>query len=277
MLVTRSKKQSGSLAQRLALEGASVIEVPVISIGPPTSWEMTDRAIKEIEEFQWIVFASSNAVRNFLARCEEAGRAPARSTQFAAIGPSTAAALEQCGYKVSFMPTAYIAEAFVEQFLQHFDVNAVSILWPRGDRGRTVLADALVCAGATVRTVQCYKTELTEDIEGAASRLAQLLVEGSVDAITFANGQSARNFAELAQHGLLSRALEPRASTTVSLPVSDICQLDTMIPYLEAIKIVAIGPETARSAVESLGKVDVVASEHTIDGLIKAMIMTFST
>ena len=95
--------------------------------------------------------------------------------------------------------------------------------------------------GAAVDEVTAYRTVLVvEDVAPLAERLAA----GDVDVATFASSSTVRN---------LCQALGPRAA------------------LLDRVKTVCIGPVTASAARELGLRVDAVADEHTVEGLVAAV------
>jgi uroporphyrinogen III methyltransferase / synthase len=89
IVVTRSKKQAAGLSSKFRELGAEVYEFPVISITPPDSWAPLDEAIEKIKRYDWVLFASANAVDAFVARADEVGigKEGLDYTKFAVIGP----------------------------------------------------------------------------------------------------------------------------------------------------------------------------------------------
>src|SRR3989442_14760853 len=91
ILVTRSRHQAGQLSSKLNQLGGEPIEIPVIEIGPPDSWEPLDTALDQITEYDWILFASVNSVVALIDRFESFGRTVDELVRIkiAAIGPAT--------------------------------------------------------------------------------------------------------------------------------------------------------------------------------------------
>src|SRR5262249_31554803 len=52
ILVTRPKHQADQLTSRLKNLGGEVVELPMIAIAPPESWEPLDNALKQLERYQ---------------------------------------------------------------------------------------------------------------------------------------------------------------------------------------------------------------------------------
>ncbi|NET47631.1 MAG: uroporphyrinogen-III synthase, partial [Merismopedia sp. SIO2A8] len=68
VLVTRATGQSGEFSDRLQSQGATVIEMPALEIGPPSSWDAFDEAIAQLETFDWLILTSANGVNAFFDR-----------------------------------------------------------------------------------------------------------------------------------------------------------------------------------------------------------------
>jgi uroporphyrinogen III methyltransferase/synthase len=74
--VPRGGGGEDALAARLVALGATVIEAPSIAVAPPESWDELDAALREVETFAWIAFASGNAVDCTVARAAALGVPP---------------------------------------------------------------------------------------------------------------------------------------------------------------------------------------------------------
>ena len=253
ILVTRAPGQAGLLAAALARRGAEPLEVPVLHFGEPSSWEPLDRCLEQIGSYDWAVFVSTNAVTAVLDRAEATGidlRGASANLKIAAIGRSTAKELEKRGLPVHFTPSRFVAEAFVAEF-EAGRVDGLKILWPRTNTGRTLIADQLGRAGATVDMVEAYTTALPPDPDSRARELEQLLAGGAISIVTLASSQTVKNFAALLCHG------KPPGFHPAKL--------------LTETKIAVIGPITAEAARKTLGRVDIEADEYTVDGLVEAI------
>lgn len=244
VLVTRSREQAGALSALLSEQGAESVEIPVIQIVPPDSYEDLDRAIARLGAYDWVVFTSTNGVKIFLERLFTLGydvRALGEA-RLAAIGPATAQELRRCCLRVDVVPDKYVAESVAEA-LTTAGVNGKRILLPRAELARDVLTEELEKAGATVDSVVSYRTvPAHRDL----SNLRYQLKEGEIDVATFASSSTVRFMVE----GLGKEAPKLLASTRVA----------------------CIGPITADTARELGIRVDIVAVEHTIPGLVQALV-----
>jgi uroporphyrinogen-III synthase len=123
IVITRAREQSAALAEALERYGAEVLFLPTVAFVPAKDTQPLDAAIKELDQFDWILFTSQNAVRFFSQRRRELGLPPsgsgaAKGVRVAAIGPATAQAAEKemwHGRHVNYSaelgpPTAHDAE-----------------------------------------------------------------------------------------------------------------------------------------------------------------------
>jgi uroporphyrinogen III methyltransferase / synthase len=251
IVVTRARKQSHDLVKRLQELGATVIECPAISIAPLDDYSRLDHAIAALEQYDWIIFTSVNGVEAFAERLHLMGKdmRALLSSRVGAIGPATAVALEGCGRKPDFMPNTYIAEAIVEQI---GDVRGCRVLLPRADIAREALANGLREKGARVDVVTAYRTVHGE----AAGALITYLHSGAVDAVTFTSSSTVRYTID----GLTSSGLTEGEA----------------VELLNRAAVVCIGPITAATARGYGLRVDTVAENYTLGGLVDALIGLFA-
>ena len=120
IVVTRSREQAGPLSARLAELGADVLEIPVIRIGAPDNKQHIVDALLSLHEYDWLVFTSANGVTAFFEYffkrfhdLRDIG-----GVRLAAVGPGTAAKLQELHLQVDLMPAeataAKVAAAFKE-------------------------------------------------------------------------------------------------------------------------------------------------------------------
>ena len=242
ILVTRAQAQAHDLETRLQALGAVPLAFPTIHITPPRDgYAGLDAALRELATFDWVVFTSVNGVDHVWQRLAALGlddHVFAR-LQLAAIGPATAAELAARGLQSVVVPKRFVAEALLEVIP---NPAGKRFLLPRAALARDTLRTGLQHAGAQVVEVPAYDTVLPEPSSETLAELA-----AGVDVLTFTASSTVRNFvAQLGQ--ARARSLADRAQVAV------------------------IGPITAETA-RSLGlRVDVVASEYTIGGLVAALV-----
>ncbi|HXD58675.1 MAG TPA: uroporphyrinogen-III synthase, partial [Thermoleophilaceae bacterium] len=210
---------------------------PAIRIEPRAVSDKLRKAAESIGDYELVCLTSPNGAALLMDALAELGR-DARAlggVTVAAIGPATAAELQQRGIHADVIPERSIAEALVEA-LDGMDLNGKQVLIARAAEARDVLPDALKEKGAVVDVVALYDTvaePLTDDQRDAASR---------ADYLTFTSSSTVRNFIETAGG------------------VSD------------GARVVSIGPVTSATAKELGLAVHVEAKQHDIDGLVQALV-----
>jgi uroporphyrinogen-III synthase/uroporphyrinogen III methyltransferase/synthase len=198
VLVTRAAHQAGKLSEGLRAMGAEPVEVPVLEIRPPASFEPFDAAIHQLSSYDWLILTSANAVHALAERSAFLGFSlPALAPpQVAAIGEATASEARKAGLQVAFVPQAYIAESLVDGLLKLLQTQPLrqSILLVRAAVARDVIPDALHTAGAVVEVVDAYRNALPE----AAPEQLRRAVANGLDVATFTSSSSATHLAEAA-------------------------------------------------------------------------------
>ena len=81
VVVTRAANQQGEARTLLEAEGARVLDLPALVIGPPDDWGPLDDALDELEDFHWLVFSSTNGVQAVEQRLQRLGSCLARRPQ----------------------------------------------------------------------------------------------------------------------------------------------------------------------------------------------------
>ena len=242
VVITRPEGQSEALSQRLRALGAMPVPFPVIAIVPPEAGGALDRALKNLSDYDWTIFTSVNGVVHFWQRLSATSGVPADSLtgipgfkgRIAAIGPATAAALEQRGVRVDLLPAEYRAEAILAAI---GDVAGQYVLLPRADIARADLADGLRQRGAFVIEAAAYRTVPATPPADAFREL-----ERWDDIVTYNSASTVQHFVALTRGRAYGDPL-----------------------------IVCIGPVTAEVARQQGLRVDAVAEDYTVDGLVEAL------
>lgn len=245
VLVTRAKSQAGSLTEALQREGAAVIEYPAIDILPPRSWNGLDKALKEVAQFDWIVFTSANSVRSVFGRLKIQGQ-DARifsGLKIAAIGDATRDALFQNGIHPDLIPRRFTTEALLKEFGRMKNMSGRRFLLPRTDIAPDTLQKGLERLGARVTQVVAYRTVPAHSRKGKEA-IKKRLSNGEIDFTTFTSSSTVQNFFEgfsKSDRGLFQS------------------------------KWISIGPVTSKT-LRDYGQVPYKeASEHTVRGLVEVL------
>ncbi|NER00158.1 MAG: uroporphyrinogen-III synthase [Cyanothece sp. SIO2G6] len=269
ILVTRAAGQSGTFGDRLRSHGATVVEMPALEIGPPSSWAALDEAIATLHTFDWLILTSANGVNATFDRLQHNGYPPNKleSIKIAVVGKKTAQSLRKRGYEPDFIPPDFVADSLVSHFPDQDQLAQMRLLFPRVETGgRDVLVKEFTTQGATVIEVPAYQSQCPATIDAHALAALQT---NAINAITFASSKTVRCF-----HHLLTEAGIPGSSTQHPDEESD-ADLDPWHSLLASVCIASIGPQTSLTCRELLGRVDIEATEYTLEGLTNALIQRF--
>lgn len=248
IVVTRAREQQGDFAELLQGYGAEVVECPTIAFLPPEDWEALDQALDRIDSYDWAIFTSANGVRFFLGRLQARGKdvRVLDGIKVAAIGPATAATLQEAGLTAHLVPAEYRAEAVLEALGN--DLGGMRFIIPRAAEAREVLPVGLRERGAEVEVVPVYRTVPVAD---ESETVLALLQAGRIDAVTFTSSSTVVSFVE-------------------AFPGEDLPAL------FKGVTIACIGPVTAETAGRYGLRADVIPSTFTIPGLAEALVAHIS-
>ena len=81
VLVTRAVHQAGKLSDGLRAVGAIPVEVPVLEIAPPDSFDPLDKALRQLDQYDLVIFTSANTVGPWRSgvRRSESSHSPKRT------------------------------------------------------------------------------------------------------------------------------------------------------------------------------------------------------
>ena len=210
VVVTRDEPADGPLSRELRALGMPVLGWPVLSIGPAGDASALEQALRRLNQFEWLVFASQHAVAEVVRRVP----VPPAYLNIAAGGTRTAQALTEAGWPVSMVPPEQTAEGLVAALRARL-TPGVKVLFPAGSRSLPTLNEGLSQAGAEVTQVQSYTTHpSTLDVPSCQDWVRRR----AIGAVTFTSPSAVEE---------LDRALGPSAfeelldgATAISLGVT---------------------------------------------------------
>ena len=202
IVVTRTRRQASALSKRLAQLGADVLEIPTIRIVPrELDADQRGKLSAFSHHFDWVVFASPNAVELFFAEYfqQKPDLRDLGPVKIAAVGPATRQKLEELRLRVDLMPEIYTTENLADIFSLR-DISKQRFCLPHGSLADPLLTNRLRASGAAVEEWTLYDT--TPETEDPAGARARYLREGA-HWITFTSSSTVENW-----HAL---KLEPKA------------------------------------------------------------------
>jgi uroporphyrinogen III methyltransferase / synthase len=244
ILITRPEEQEEDFIEALKAQGAEPISFPTIRIIPPRDWVKVDKAIENLSTYDVLIFTSVNGVKFFFQRLKEKGKniGSLKKLKMVAIGPKTAAAIEQFQLRVDIVPKKFQAESIIEA-LEKKGITGKRFLLPRAEKARNVLPKEITKRGGHIDVVIVYRTSKGE---GNIQEVKELFQKKIIHVITFTSSSTVKNFVELLAEKNISKMIKGAV-------------------------VASIGPITADTAA-SLGiRTDIMPKNYTIPGLVKAI------
>ena len=228
VLVTRERP--GELARLLTERGADVVHLPLITtVDPPDGGVGLAAAVTGLVAGDWLLVTSA-------AGAERAASYAAPGVRLGAVGTVTAERLSEiAGRPVDVVPERQLAAELAEAVIAAAGTPPARIVVAQADRAAGTLAAHLRAAGHTVTAVTAYRTiQLTPTVE----QIDDLV--GAIDVLALASGSAAYSW------------VAAIGSNTAATPH----------------RVVAIGPSTAEVCRRLGLRLDGVADEHTMSGLV---------
>ena len=201
--ITRPIDQAKKLSALISQFGGTPISFPLIEITALNDYSQFESVISQVNQYDWAIFISSNAVQNGMPRLIKQGIPP--QIQFAAIGPVTATELQSFGIHNVLTPASHLQTG--DETKVRFDSESLlalpemqamqgkKVMLFRGIGGRDVLAETLKARGATVTFAECYqRINPQTDCE----ILARLWAEKKLHGMVITSSEAMRNLLDLA-------------------------------------------------------------------------------
>jgi len=193
IVVTRPAGQAAHLASALVALGAKPVLFPVLSIlDIEDSAPLIDVAIR-LDQFDWAVFVSPNAVDKALSVVLARRQWPA-SLRVATVGISSERVLAGFGVTDVVAPRERFDSEALLELPELQDMAGRRVIVFRGDGGRDLLGDTLKARGAEVEYVACYRRGRPET---DPAPLLKLWTDGHLDAVTVTSSEGLRNLFEM--------------------------------------------------------------------------------
>jgi uroporphyrinogen-III synthase len=193
VLVTRPEQQATPLCRLLESHGANTLRLPALEIKATGNRRDIAARLGDISTFDVIIFTSSNAVRFGAPLLEQQ-----RGLTLAAIGPATARALNQAGYRVAVQPQeSYDSESLLlHPKLEHLGGRRILII--KGSNGRPLLEEELRLRGALVTAADVYRRVPANPGRAVLASVLERFAAGAVQVITATSLEIAGNLLEMA-------------------------------------------------------------------------------
>lgn len=206
-VIPRTSGGSTPFSTTLEEEGATTVEFPMVTIGPPPDEEALDAAVGRIEEFHWVVFCHVSSTRTFLERLIQLRgdvEALKRASRLAAVGDQRRAAVEAYGLTVQVTPGRASPKELVKALEEEAgDLRGAAVLIVSSEPAGPVL-EGLKGLGARVTHVQGAQRTINMDDH---EKVAGMMEEGRVEAVVFLSPGGVAQFQKaMERYGALEAA-----------------------------------------------------------------------
>jgi uroporphyrinogen III methyltransferase/synthase len=243
VVVTRDAAGNAEMARKIVLRAGWPVEFTTMALQPLTNRNEFLQVLTELTSYDWVIFTSPNGVTIFFDALGALGK-DARvfaSLRLATLGTKTAECLAEYGLKADFVPTTFTGRDLGLQLLSYANLHDKKVLLLRSELASDELVDVLQQGGAQVRDVSTY-TAVPQ--RGDAAALEEQIQQGRIHWLTFASPSAVRGFFE-----------QVRPETVNS----------------GTAKVASIGPVTSKELTQFGVRIDLEATEHTVDGMLDAI------
>lgn len=236
--VTATDALLRKLETGLRKEGMEAVPVCTMEIKRTEQIKKLRQELQNIEEYQWILFTSQNAVSIFfdVMKDSEIDIRRLGKMKFAVLGSGTAAKLKEYGILADFLPSCYQVSVMIHEFIKVVKKQE-KVLIPRAVQGSAELGKVLKENGIAFYNLAIY------DVEGKLACHSAALEE--IDYLVFVSASGVQAFFE------------------------EINKAGIVLP--EKIKIACIGMVTCQRLKQLYGQADIVASVNDVNGLVEAI------
>lgn len=156
IVITRPSHQTSEIKSLVNEHQGHPIEFPLLEIQSKSQNETFQHTVLKLEDYDWAIFISSNAVQFGMPAVKNAFHMLPESIKFAAIGPSTQKALKLFDVQDVLIPEENFDSEGLLATSEMNDIQNKKIVIFRGEGGRETLAETLRARGAEVTYAECY-------------------------------------------------------------------------------------------------------------------------
>ena len=235
VLVPRGGKWGDAVSATLRGYGAIPVIAPLINFASSSDPEALADSLRRLESgsFDWLVITSATTVDVLVS----SGTSIPTTTKVAAVGETTAAALQLAGYPVDFVPERDNSARGLVKEWPEADVTG-SVLIPHSDLAEPTIVAGLAERGFQVEYVAAYRTVGVTVADSVATDVAS----GRIGALLVTSGSVARQVAA------------------------------QLAPLPESTVVACIGPRTAFDARDAGLAVHIIAEQRSAAALVDALV-----
>ncbi len=198
IMVTREKEASSEFSELLASCGAKTVEFPTIEIKPIRDTKEQQLSVKNLEDYDFLVFTSVNGVSNYFDVLASHGKdsRDLKGKKITAIGEKTSEEILKYNLTPDYMPAVYTAEGIIS-LAEELNLDGKKILIPRALVAREILPDTLRAMGAMVEVLCVYETLTPDYSKQELDTIKEKISDAKIDLVTFTSSSTVTNFFSL--------------------------------------------------------------------------------
>ncbi len=190
ILVTRPAHQAEPLMRALQQAGYHAHLLPALEIIPLVDQTALQQLIARLEQYDYIIFTSANAVNHSASVLYQSGSVFPEHIKIIAIGNGTQRSLQQQRIRVDIMPAQANSEGLLDLAeMQQVKNKKIAII--KGEGGRELLANGLTARGATISEIAVYQRRQPNT---DAAAITQTCLNWQIDVVIITSTDSLRNF-----------------------------------------------------------------------------------
>ena len=217
--IVRPAHQIAEVEEMVIALGGQPVALPLLRLQELNGDQITqiEGKLQRLQEFDWVIFSSTNAVRAFHDQLWNAGFDLRKlgHCKIAAVGAATRTALEAIGLRVDIVPERFSAEHLMDALAP--EIGGSSVLWVRGVHARPTISDRLRELDVTFEELVVYNVDSASSVDPAewvgidARRLTEL------DWVTVGSPRAAEAFAAFCRSSGVVAEQAPRIAAISEL------------------------------------------------------------
>lgn len=128
--ITRSAEELGKLLDESTARGFEIVPLPLINY-KPIEYHLPKEM--NIQTGDWLIFTSRRGVEYFIGENSKNAAFREKNSKIAAVGQSTAEAMRQYGFEVSFIPSRATGQILFNEFIARYRGFRGRIIYPSAD------------------------------------------------------------------------------------------------------------------------------------------------
>lgn len=219
VLVTRPENQAGHFIDMINSSNGTAINLPTIDIAASPLNDEQKKKLQNISEINIVIFVSVNAVNYALKALNSLDMTFPENLIVAAVGPSTAVALQENNVQVDIVPENDFSSEGLLATPELDEIAGEKILIFKGEYGRELLRSELIERYAEVDSIECYQ-RIIPDVD--VKPIIKSLKAGTIDAVTATSVSSISNLFEM--FGKDSKLLTDVPFVVASRRIAESCE-----------------------------------------------------